>query len=114
MPQAPSAMASAPTGRLIRKMLVQPARCTSTPPNSGPSTRASALNADQPPIARARWRGSGNAWLRIGMALGISSAPAMPCTTRPATSGCRLPAQAHSNDPRVKVATLSSHIRRCP
>jgi hypothetical protein len=66
---------------------------------------------DQPPIARARWRGSGNAWLRIGIALESTAHRPRPAP-RARRPGSKDPAQAHSSEPMVKVATLSSHIRR--
>ncbi|KAF1072049.1 MAG: hypothetical protein GAK39_00802 [Variovorax sp.] len=73
-----------------------------------------AVKEDQPPITRARLAGSGKAWARIDSAPGISSAPAMPCTARPASSVLKVPAMAHIAEPMVNTTTPASQARLRP
>lgn len=95
-------------------MLCQPAWSTSTPPSIGPRISDSAVNDDQPPITRARLAGSGNACASSESAPGIISAPATPCTARPASSMKRSPAIAHIAEPSVNTITPASQARLRP
>ena len=83
----------------------------SRPPNTGP-----ALDATAPPIAhtataRARRTGSGYAWVISAIDDGITTAAAVPCTNRAATSAGASP---HAVDATTKTATPRPHARRAP
>ncbi|KAG1481528.1 hypothetical protein G6F53_014142 [Rhizopus delemar] len=95
-------------------MLCQLRCATSRPPSIGPTIREIALHDAHTPIACARALGSGNACVSSDSAPGISSAPATPCTARPASSTGRVVAHPHSAEPTVNNSTPASHERLRP
>ncbi|CAB3654390.1 hypothetical protein LMG26696_03023 [Achromobacter pulmonis] len=95
-------------------MLCQLKCATSKPPSIGPTISEMALHEAHRPMARARSAGSGKACVSNDMAPGISSAPATPCTARPASSSGRLSASPQKADPSVNSATPASHERLRP
>ena len=108
----PSATASAPSGRLMRNMLCQLKCATSTPPSTGPAISAVALlDADADglgPFARIR-----EGLRQQRQCAGINSAPAMPCTARPASSMGRPPASRMA-EPATNSSTPASQERLRP
>ena len=100
-------------GTLIAKIQRHEAASMSWPPASGPMTVAIADHAVHEPTARPRCAG-GNAATMTASALGVSSAPKMPCATRPATSTSMLGASAQMSDVAPKPSTPRLKIRRSP
>lgn len=95
-------------------MLCQLKCATSTPPSTGPAISAVALLDAQMPMAWARSRGSGKACVSSDSAPGINSAPATPCTARPASSMGRPPASPHMAEPATNNSTPASQERLRP
>ncbi len=85
----------------------------SQPPRNGPITVAIPAHAVHEPIAAPRSRG-GKADTITASELGASSAPKIPCSTRPATSTSMLGASAHSSDATPNPATPIEKTRRSP
>ena len=101
------------SGRLMRKIQRQDASTSSSPPASGPSTPKIAPHAVQLPIAAPR-SDAEKVFTITASELGTSSAPAIPCTARAATSGPIDGASAHASDATPKPATPIAKIRRSP
>ena len=80
-----SSSVTSTSGTLIAKIQRHDAWSTITPPASGPTIIAIPLQAVQEPIASPRSR-SENAATMIASELGVSSAPAAPCSARAAIS----------------------------
>ena len=86
---------------------------TISPPASGPTIDAIPPQAVQAPIAAARSR-SVNAATMIASELGVSSAPAAPCSARAAISTSIEGATAQASESTPNGATPSANTRRSP
>src|SRR5205085_1119433 len=73
-----STIASAQSGTFSQNTERQPRPDTRAPPITGPDTRASAETPAQTPIAWARSRASGKAWLTIASEVGSRAAAPTP------------------------------------
>ena len=100
-------------GALIAKIQRQEKASISCPPTSGPTTVAMPDHAVHEPIAAPRWAG-GNAVTMTASAAGESSAPNMPCSTRPATMTSMVGASAQMIDETPKPSTPIENTRRSP
>ena len=85
----------------------------SCPPTSGPITVAMPDHAVHEPIAAPRWAG-GKAVTITASAAGESSAPNIPCSTRPATITSMLGAIAHTIEATPESETPIENTRRSP
>ena len=83
-----AAIASTPTGTLMKKTQLQLIFSVMMPPTSGPIASASAETPAQMPIAVPRWRG-GNETVMIESVAGFISAAPRPWTTRAADQHAR-------------------------
>jgi hypothetical protein len=101
------------SGRLITKIHRHEATTRIPPAMSGPSAPAIVPHAVQVPIAGPRSR-SGNVLTITASELGVSSAPATPCSARNATNSPIVGASAHSSDVTPKPPAPSANIRRSP
>ena len=108
-----SASVIATSGRLIRKIQRQEATPRSQPPKSGPTTVETPLHAVHVPIAAPRSSPSNVAAITASE-LGVSSAPAIPCTARAPMSRFDVGASAQRSDAAPKAPTPSAKIRRSP
>lgn len=68
----------------------------------------------QSPIARARSRGSGKAWVMIDRATGLSMLAPRPWAMRKAISQPRLGAREQASEPAVNRASPAWNTRRRP
>ena len=84
-----------------------------TPPASGPATDAIAPQAVHEPIAAPRSFGP-KAMTMIASELGVTSAPAAPCSPRATISTPMVGATAHTSDSTPKAATPIENTRRSP
>ena len=110
---ATSTITTTTNGALIAKIQRHDAESISCPPTSGPTTVAMPDHASQDPTAAPRCAG-GNAVTITASALGVSSAPNTPWSTRPATSTSMLGASAHTIDVTPNPRTPSENTRRSP
>ncbi len=104
---------SSTNGTLSAKIQRHDALSMSQPPRNGAITVAIPDHAVHEPIAAPRSSGA-NAATITASALGASSAPKIPCSTRAATSTSMLGASAHSSDAMPKPATPIENTRRSP
>ena len=110
---ATSASVITTNGTLMAKIQRQSAASTSQPPASGPITNEIPDHAVQLPIAAPRSSG-GKVETITANALGVSSAPNIPCSARPATSTSIVGASAHSTETAPNPATPIENTRRSP
>ena len=89
------------------------AASTSWPPTTGPSTVPMPAHAVHAPTARPRSSG-GNVDTITASAAGESSAPATPCSARPATTSSIDGASAHNSEVAPKPPTPTMNMRRSP
>lgn len=101
------------SGTLIQKIARQESASTSAPPPAGPITVAIPLHAVQVPIALPRSAPSKVA-ARIASDPGTSSAPASPCSARPAISTSTLGARAQTTEVTPKPTRPAMNMRRRP
>ena len=111
---AHSAMATAPTGRLIQNTERQPNESMRNPPTTGPSARDAPNTAPQMPIARARSAGPTNTCAMIANATGFIIEAPNACTARAAISMSMTGARLHSREPNMKIAIPICRTRRRP
>ena len=104
---------STTNGALRTKIQRHDAASISCPPTSGPTIVAMPDHAVHEPIAAPRCAG-GKAVTMTASAAGESSAPKMPCSTRPATSTSMVGAMAHTIDATPNPTTPSEKTRRSP
>ena len=86
---------------------------TSTPPSSGPTTKAVPVHAVQVPMARA-CAAPVNRALSIASELGTRNAAPAPCRQRAATSTQPLGASAHSSEDSAKTTSPIRNIDNRP
>ena len=100
-------------GTLIAKIQRHEVWSTITPPASGPTISAIPPQAVQEPIAlpRSAWA---NAATMIASELGVSSAPAAPCSARAAISVSEVGATAQASESTPKAAIPNENTRRLP
>src|SRR6476469_7366033 len=103
MAAAPSASVARPNGTLTKKIQPQLTYWLSTPPNSGPTARASALTPLQIPTAAARCRGLANVAEMIASVVGVTRAAPSPCTARLMTRTSTFPANPAASEATVKI-----------
>ena len=94
--------ATAPTGRLTKKIQRQPKSVTSQPPTTGPAIVATPAVAPQMPNAAPRFSG-GKITVSTDSVCGVSNAPPMPCTTRKMISWSGVCAKPHAADASMKI-----------
>ena len=104
---------TAASGTLIAKIQRHEAWSTSQPPTSGPATEAIPPHAVHAPIAAARALFSKAATM-IASELGVTSAPAAPCSARAAISTPMVGATAHATEKTPKAPTPIAKMRRWP
>ena len=100
-------------GMLSAKIQRHEAESISCPPTSGPITVEMPDHAVHDPTAEPRCSG-GKAVTMTASALGASSAPNTPCSTRPATSTSMPGASAQIVEDRPKPMSPSENTRRSP
>ena len=98
---------------LTAKIHRQPTASTSTPPSSGPITKAVPVHAVHVPMAR-DCAAPENRALIIARELGTRNAAPMPCRQRAATSTQPLGASADSTDATAKTTTPIRSTDRRP
>ena len=110
---ATSTSVIAMNGTLTAKIQRHEKASMSCPPTSGPTTVAMPDHAVHEPIAAPRWAG-GKAVTMTASAAGESSAPNIPCSTRPATITSMLGATAHTIEATPNPSTPIENTRRSP
>ena len=108
-----AAIATTPTGTLMKKIQCQLRCSVSRPPTSGPIASASAETPAQIPIAAPRCLGGKVAEMIDSVAGFISAAPA-PWTTRATISISPVSARPHQSDAAVKMTIPMTKMRRRP
>ncbi len=98
---------------MTRKIHRQLAEINS-PPRTGPADEATAPPIAHIDTARARRPGSGYAWAISAIDEGITTAAAVPCTNRNATSSARPGASPQATEAITKPTTPSPNARFAP
>ena len=105
--------ATAPTGRLIRKIQRQDRSSTKTPPSSGPAMTATVAMMPMCAWYFARWR-AGMRSPVIACTSGVRPPPPIPCSARKPISAVIDVAVAQSREPARKTTTESWNTRLRP
>ena len=109
-----SAITTAPTGTLRKKIHCQPTVSVSTPPTSRPIVPPEAPTAPQMPSALLRSAPSGKVVIRIESAAGVIDAAPIPCSARAAINIAPDGASPPSSDASANTATPATKTRRLP
>ena len=102
-----------PTGTLIQKIQCQEMPLITAPPMTGPSATPRPLMPDQIPSATPR-RPAGKASERSVRVSGMTTAAPAPWKARAAISAPAFGASAAAAEPRVKMPSPTTNIRRLP
>src|SRR5579875_2275152 len=112
-PTSVTRIATAPIGRLTKKIQRHESSVVSSPPRTGPRAPANVTTAPQMPNAMPRsrpWKVCASSASEVAKIV----APPIPCSARKATSSVPEPAIPHSSEPMVKMSRPPANTRRRP